>query len=69
MNERKLKAKLVEKGITVEEFAEILEMHPSTYYRKLRDWSFTVAEVRIIMKTLELSSDELNSIFFRENVA
>ena len=69
MNERKMKAKLVEKGVSVECLANKISMHPSTIYRKLKDSSFTVAEVINIAKELELNVEEVNAIFFVTLVA
>lgn len=69
MNERKMKAKLVEKGFSVEELATRIAMHQSTFYRKMKDSSFTVSEVTSIAKELDLSVEELNNIFFESVVA
>lgn len=69
MNERKLKAKLVEKGISVEAISYRIGINPSTFYRKIKSDSFTIAEVRIIIEVLQLTHDEIMDIFFSDIVA
>lgn len=69
MNERKLKAKLVEKGISVETISHKIGINPSTFYRKIKSDSFTIAEVRIIIEVLQLTYDEIMDIFFSDIVA
>ena len=61
------KAMLVERGISIERFAEQINLHTSTLYRKLREPdSFTLRDMRAIKDALDLSDDALVSIFFNE---
>lgn len=69
MNVNKLKAKIVENGINIETLSKNVDMNCSTFYRKMKDDSFTVEEVRRIAHSLELTQMEINDIFFNVNVA
>ena len=71
LNVKKLKAQMVEKGISVSDLSKELGIHPATMYRKLsrRDKGFTVAEAEQIGHALELSSTSLMEIFFGQFVA
>lgn len=71
VNIRKLKAKLVEKDISIIELANILSIDKSTVYRKLNKSgdSFTVKDVEKIAKALSLTYDDINHIFFTNIVA
>lgn len=68
----KLRAKIVEKGMTIEAVADRLKLNRSTLYRKLQDTSgksFTVNEVRNLAQILDLSAADITAIFFSEDVA
>lgn len=71
VNIRKLKAKLVEKDISIIELANILGIDKSTVYRKLNNSgeNFTVKDVEKIAKALSLTYDDINHIFFTNVVA
>lgn len=67
----KLKGKIVEKGLTIEDLADQMNMHKSTLYRKMESQgdSFLIKEVDAIVKVLALSREEAASIFFSQFVA
>lgn len=71
VNIRKLRAKLVEKDISVIELASIIGIDKSTVYRKLNKSgeSFTVSDVEKIAKALSLTCEDMNDIFFANVVA
>lgn len=70
VNINKLKAKLVENGMTVSELASLIEVNPSTLYRRFQlGENFTIKEANEIAMILGLSAKELNEIFFAELVA
>lgn len=72
VNLNKLKAKMVERGLTVREVAVQMGFDRSTLYRKMNDTqgeSFTVGEVRRLSEILELSPQDITEIFFNRGVA
>ena len=71
VNILKLKGKIVEKGFTIESFADAVHIHRGTMYRKMgaNGESFLIREMDAIVKTLELNSDEAVAIFFTQLVA
>ena len=71
MNIRKLKAKLVEKDVSIADLANILNVDKSTVYRKFNKSgeSFTVNDVDKIAKALSLTYNDINEIFFANVVA
>ena len=71
VNIRTLRAKLVEKDISVIELASIIGIDKSTVYRKLNKSgeSFTVSDVEKIAKALSLTCEDINDIFFANVVA
>lgn len=70
-NADKLKAKLKERGMSIEEVSKMIGIDKSTFYRKLASdgATFTIGEVDKISKVLSLSVDDINSIFFSNFVA
>ena len=69
-NLKKLKAKLVENDITVEQAAKCLDIDISTMYRRLNGESkFLVDEGERLAEMLHLSAAETLSIFFASYVA
>ena len=65
-----LKAKIVEKGISVIQLCSAIGICETTYYRKLsRDGDFTRFEILGISNLLGLSAKERDSIFFGEKLA
>ena len=72
VNINKLKAKFVEKGLSVREVAEKLGVDRSTLYRKINDKegkAFTVGEVQRLSEILDLTPYEITRIFFDRGVA
>ena len=71
MNTRKLKAKLVEKDVSIADLATLLNVDKSTVYRKLNKsgQTFTVSDVDKIAKALCLTYNDINEIFFTNIVA
>ena len=71
MNIRKLKAKLVERDVSIADLASILNVDKSTVYRKFNKSgeSFTVSDVDKIAKALSLTYKDINEIFFANVVA
>lgn len=64
MNVFKLKAKIVERGMGVEELAGILDMSTQTLYRKLRTpLSMTLMDAIRLKDILELTDEEAIEIF------
>ena len=64
MNERMLKAKLIERGTNVEEVAKAIGMDRATFYRKMKSESFTNKQTVNICNFLKLNHQEIMSIFF-----
>ncbi len=71
VNVNKLRRKIVELGLTTADVAEKMGIDRSTLYRKLNepDEGFTVKEVADLAKILNLTANELNTIFFAHIVA
>ena len=71
INVNKLKGKIVEKGMTVKTLAREIGVDQSTLYRKLKNNGddITIKEANLIMKSLNLTIEEVNIIFFTPNVA
>lgn len=67
----KLKGKIVEKGLNVEQVASYIGIDDSTFYRKLNNSgeTFTIREANMICEFLELSRREALAIFFKNYVA
>lgn len=66
-----LKAKLVERELSVTNLAEMIGLDRATLYRKLQDggYGITVGEANKIVSALNLSLTEAMEIFFAGNVA
>ena len=71
VNINKLKGKIIEKGLNVSELAMLIGINKATLYRKLnsKGAAITIKDVDRIADVLELNSDEVNSIFFSQNVS
>lgn len=66
-NQNLLKAKLIEKDVSVLELCNELGICETTFYRKLsRDGDFSRFEINKIVEKLELSQEERNKIFFAQ---
>lgn len=68
---RKLKARVVEAGMTIPELANRMEMNPSTLYRKLKNngEGLLVKDVDRIITIIDLPGGDINNIFFANHVA
>lgn len=65
MNVKKLKSKLVEKGMNVECLAQLLGVDRSTMYRKIGNVkTMTINDAQRIKVALNLTSTEARDIFF-----
>lgn len=66
VNINKLKGKMVEKGLSMQEVAKLLGVDRATLYRKLSNNAETmlVKEANALMEILELTPDEATAIFF-----
>lgn len=71
VNVDKLRGKIVEHRLSPDDMAKILGISKNTYYRRINDGggSFTINEAGQIAKTLQLTADEFNAIFFENGVA
>lgn len=71
VNLNKLKGKMIEKGTTVSDLAKTIGIDKSTLYRKLRNngEEISIKEASSIIKSLNLTIEEVNSIFFTQFVA
>lgn len=71
VNISKLKGKIVENGLSIEKLADLIGINRSTLYRKLnhKGETFTIKEASLIAKTLKLTAEEVNFIFFDQIVA
>ena len=71
VNVDKLRGRMVEYKINADKMATLIGVNRATFYRKLENAgeAFTIREVNIIAKTLNLDLNELNTIFFSPEVA
>lgn len=72
MNRNKLLAVLIERGMSVEKLAKCLGINKATLYKKMdknQHADFYRRELIAIQRELGLSNDEMNAIFFEEQVA
>ena len=71
VNVNKLKAKMVENGINVDEISDMIGVDRATFYRRLANngETFSIKEADMIINVLNLTKDEVNSIFFSQIVA
>lgn len=64
------KAKLAEKGVTLREISVVMGCNEATLYRKMQGKSdFTRNEIQLIKQKLNLTSEEVELIFFATEVA
>lgn len=70
-NMKKLKLKLKEKGLSVEDVSKTMGINRATFYRKIKNdgETFTVGDIDKLSRILGLQVDEINEIFFAQNVA
>lgn len=71
MNVNKLKGKIVENGLNVSQLASSMGIDKTTLYRKLTSNgdTLTISEAEKIARTLNLSMEDVNAIFFADFVA
>lgn len=70
MNPLLLEYKMKLKNISNEEMSKVLGIDASTFYRKKRgDSDFTRKEIQIMRSTLGLSQQEIEAIFFMDELA
>lgn len=68
-NTTKLKAKIVEKGMVQEEIAQALGMTIATFNYKVNNKrEFKASEIKKLSEHLSLTAEEVNTIFFAEEV-
>lgn len=60
-----LKKRMEQRGITAKRVAQELHIDESTYYRKMacNGMTFSVGQVQILTKLLELSKEDASNIF------
>ena len=68
VNVNKLKAKMVENEINVDEISDMIGIDRATFYRRLANngETFSIKEADMIISALNLTKDEVNSIFFSQ---
>lgn len=69
LQKNKLKAKMVEKDITVALLAKKIGINPTTFYRKCNTNYFTLQEMTTIAELLDLHNEDLLDIFFEKKGA
>lgn len=71
VNVNKLKGKIVENGLTINEVADMIGIDRSTLYRKIGNNcdTLSIKEANKIVEVLKLTCEEAVSIFFASNVA
>lgn len=71
VNLKKLKLKLKEKGLSVEDVSKTMGINRATLYRKIKNdgETFTVRDIDNLSRILGLQVNEINEIFFAQNVA
>lgn len=71
VNINKLRGKMVERGVSMEQMAKAINVDKSTMYRKMNEEgkNISIKEATIIAEKLGLSYTEVNDIFFNFNVA
>lgn len=63
-NKRLLKSKVVARGMTLGDLAVAIGINASTMTRKLKQGTFTRAEIYAISDVLQLTDEEVIAIFF-----
>ncbi|HAX53363.1 helix-turn-helix domain-containing protein [Blautia liquoris] len=71
VNTNKLRGKMIEHGMNVEELSLALGMNRATFYRRLNSdgEEFSIREADMIVNILKLKKEEANAIFFSQFVA
>ena len=67
VNTKKLRGRIVEKGLNYEKMAELLNTSSCTFGKKMRNVSsFTVNEAELMIMTLDIPVSEIVDYFFTE---
>ena len=67
MKQERLKGKMVEHSLRDQDMAKLLGIDSSTFYRKKNGVTeFTREEIKIMKNILNLTADEIDSIFFED---
>jgi predicted transcriptional regulator len=69
MDKNKLLYFIKNRGYKVEEFCEKVGMNKSKLYRRIKNNSFVISEIWKISEFLNLTLDDINSIFFANYVS
>ena len=70
VNTNKLKAKMVERGMNVEDLAKFTGIAKATIYRRFKNPSdITIEEADKLASTLDMNTDETRAIFFAHDVS
>ena len=70
MNANLLRSKIMEKGYSNIEFAELIGIKKTALYRKLKGITeFKASEIQKISKALNLTNSQIIDIFFVQNVS
>lgn len=67
MNHLKLKGRIIEHGMTMDEFSKAVGIARSTLWRKMKHNGFTVDEMNKSVAILHLSPNETMEIFFNNS--
>lgn len=67
----KLKKKISDKGMSISKLAEIMDIDRATLYRKMQNngRNLSIKDAIAISKVLNLSTEEVATIFFNDIVA
>lgn len=69
MNPTEFQIAQIRAGVTKEEIAKSLDINISTVYRKINGESdFTLSELRVLKKIFGLSKDDVDRIFFSDEL-
>ena len=70
MNTNLLKGKIIEKGLSMQEFSAKTGIKKTALYRKLYGKTeFSCSEIEKIIKVLNLSANQIGDIFFNQKVS
>lgn len=70
MNALKLKARIMIKGLTIDDVCSRLQISRAAWFRKIAGTTqFTLREVAILREVLDLDENELEDIFFEKEVS
>lgn len=69
MDKNKLLYFIKDKGYRIEDFCREMDMSVSTFYRRCKEDSFRVKDIWHISEFLNLTQEDVNSIFFANMVS